>query len=51
MDRQRFRAVWERYKRDAKEIERNGDRLREEYAEASRRFVTQGFWRGYLGID
>ncbi len=51
MDRRRFRRVWERYKRDVKELERNGERLRADYAEAGRRFVTQEFWRSYLGID
>lgn len=49
-DNARGRELWRRFQEDLTRIEREGDRLRAEYAAARPRLTSVEFWRDYLDL-
>ena len=49
-DTARYKEVMARLKRDLQQLEREGARLRAEYAACREEMTSEAFWRTYLGI-
>lgn len=49
-DKDRFKQVWERYRKDVKFYQENKERLEAEYAAARGEMTSVAFWKKYLGI-
>lgn len=50
MDKERFKQIWDRYRRDMVEFRANKKRLQQEYAAAREVMTSLEFWKRYLGI-
>lgn len=48
MDKKRFKEIWSRYKRAAKEYEKRKEELYAQYASRCAEFTSVSFWKGYL---
>lgn len=51
MDRDRYRALWKRLKKDLAYYKANKERLHAEYAAARAEMTSVDFWKRYLGIE
>ncbi len=49
--KERFKELTKRYKALRKEYNSRGEELKIAYSQAKKRFVTEEFWREYLGLD
>lgn len=50
LDKEKFRELQKRYRKDLREYKRNKDRLAKEYSETYKTFTSEEFWKNYLEI-
>lgn len=50
-DKEKFKSLYKRYKRDLRLYKKNKEKLRKEYQESFKYMTSETFWRKYLKLD